>query len=77
MAKQNVHTTPHPNGGWQNIRANASRASSISETKAEAVALGRQIAINNKCEHVIHNADGKIGNTNSYGNDPCPPKDTK
>lgn len=28
-------------------------------------------------EHVIHNSNGRISEKNSYGNDPCPPKDKK
>ncbi len=28
-------------------------------------------------EEVIHGRDGKIQNKNSFGNDPCPPKDRK
>ena len=28
-------------------------------------------------ELIPHGMDGKIQNPNSYGNDPCPPRDTK
>lgn len=70
----NVHTTPHDSGGWANKRDGASRASSTHDTKAEAVAAGRQIAKNAGVEHLIHNKDGKIAERNSYGNDPHPPK---
>ncbi|NTU74289.1 DUF2188 domain-containing protein [Candidatus Roizmanbacteria bacterium] len=35
------------------------------------------IAKTQKTELVIHNQDGKISNKNSFGNDPCPPKDKK
>jgi len=43
--------------------------------------LARQNAVpvakTNKSEVVIHGRDGKIRDKDSYGNDPCPPKDRK
>ena len=75
--KPNVHTTPHSNGGWQNITEGKSKPSKIFDTKAEAVPAGKSIAENNNVEHVIHGKNGKIQNPNSYGNDPNPPKDKK
>jgi hypothetical protein len=35
------------------------------------------IARNQKSDTKIHGVDGKIRAGNSYGNDPCPPKDKK
>ncbi|MBO7345732.1 MAG: DUF2188 domain-containing protein, partial [Clostridia bacterium] len=35
------------------------------------------ISKNQHSEMVIHGKDGKIQYSNSYGNDPCPPKDKK
>jgi transcriptional regulator with XRE-family HTH domain len=70
----NVHTAPRESGGWANQREGASRASSTHDTKAQAVAAGRQIAKNAGVEHLIHNKDGKIAERNSYGRDPHPPK---
>jgi hypothetical protein len=35
------------------------------------VKAGRDLARSRKTEHVIHNLDGKIGERNSYGNDPA------
>jgi len=35
------------------------------------------IAKQNKSELVIHGEDGKFRDKDSYGNDPCPPKDRK
>jgi hypothetical protein len=40
------------------------------DTKAAAVAAGRDEARRRRTEHVIHNEDGTIGERNSYGNDP-------
>ena len=55
-------------------REGGTRASNHAETKVEAVKLGKELAKNSGTEHVIHNKDGKIGEKNSYGNDPFPPK---
>ena len=46
-------------------------------TKEVAEATGREIARRLKVEHTIHNEDGEIGEKNSYGNDPNPPKDKR
>ncbi|MEA2358522.1 MAG: hypothetical protein QOI62_1782 [Solirubrobacteraceae bacterium] len=42
--------------------------------KAEAPATGRQMARDRRVEHLIHNLDGTIGERNSYGDDPYPPR---
>ncbi len=38
---------------------------------------GRNLAKKEGAELIPHGKDGKIQNPNSYGNDSCPPKDTK
>jgi hypothetical protein len=68
-AKPAVHTVHH-GGGWANKRAGSDRVSKVFKTKAEAQAAGRLTAMRDKVEHIIHKADGKIGERNSYGNDP-------
>jgi len=52
----------------------ASRPAKVYDTKAQAQAAGRQTAINNKAEHIVHNHNGQIASRNSYGGDPYPPK---
>lgn len=75
MGSKNIHTTYNKAAGnWRNIREDASRPSKVYNTKAEAQADGRQIAINQKSEHFIYNQDGKICQRNSYGNDDFPPQ---
>lgn len=44
-------------------------------TQAEAIAAGRQVAMNQQTELVIHRENGQIRDSESYGNDPCPPLD--
>ena len=70
-----VHTVPAPDGatGWWNKRNG--RVLSRHDTKEVAVAAGREIARRLKVEHTIHREDGVITEANSYGNDPCPPRD--
>jgi hypothetical protein len=64
-----IHTVHRPNG-WGNIKAGGSRPAKIYPTKADAQTAGRQTAINQQAEHIIHNLDGKISAKNSYGDDP-------
>ncbi|WP_166879131.1 DUF2188 domain-containing protein [Salinibacterium sp. ZJ450] len=73
MSNKNVETY-FEDGTWKNRITGNSRASNTAPTKAEAQAKGRQMAIDRSTEHVIKNMDGQIGNRNSYGNDPHPPK---
>lgn len=71
---KNQHITPHKDGGWQVKGEGNTRATVRTETQDEAITIGRDIAIKNKSELVIHGRDGRIREKNSYGNDPFPPK---
>ncbi len=72
--KPPVHTTPNPQGkGWVNQQGG--EIISKHRTKENAIERGRQEAIRDQTEHRIHNLDGKIKRSNSYGPDPNPPKD--
>ena len=73
---KNQHIVPHPNG-WAVKGAGNSRATSVHKTQKDAIAAGREIAIKQKSENVIHGRNGRIRDKDSYGNDPCPPRDTK
>jgi hypothetical protein len=72
MARGWIHTV-HRDGRWYNEVEEGERASSSHDKRVDAVARGRELAINAKTEHVIHNVDGTISERNSYGNDPYPP----
>ena len=76
MSKRDYHVVPHANG-WAVKKEGGTRASSVHETKKEALSAGKNLAKEAKTELVIHNSDGAISNSNSFGNDPCPPKDRK
>lgn len=73
---KNYSVGPHDDG-WQVKRDGADRASSVHDKKADAIDAGRDLAKQSGGELRIKGADGKIQNSNSYGNDPCPPRDTK
>lgn len=78
MPRKSVHVIPNNNqGGWNVKKSDAQRASLHTETKAEAVKMGRVISQRSGSELVIHGRDGKIQRSDSYGNDPCPPKDQR
>ncbi len=77
MSREEHHIVPNKNGGWDVKRNDADRASVHTDTKQEAIGKGRAISRNQATELVIHNKDGKISNSDSHGNDPCPPRDRK
>ena len=77
MARKERHVVKNPDGGWDVKKPHSERASSHTDTKAEAVDHAREICINENAECVIHGMDGKIQNSNSYGRDTCPTKDKK
>ncbi|HQJ33086.1 MAG TPA: DUF2188 domain-containing protein [Anaerolineaceae bacterium] len=77
MARNEHHVLHNPNGGWDVKRNDSHRVSVHTETKASAVKKGRQISHNQGTELIVHGIDGKIQNSDSHGNDPCPPKDTE
>lgn len=77
MTNQQHHVLPNTKGGWDIKRSGAKRASVHADTKAAAVKAGRKISRNQRTELVIHGKDYKIQQSDSHGNDPCPPKDKK
>lgn len=76
MVKQNQHVVPH-SGDWGVRGAGNGRLTSIYDTQSEAINAAREIAINQRSEVVIHGRDGRIRDSDSYGNDPMPPKDRR
>lgn len=72
MAK-NQHVVPYE-GKWAVRGEGNERSTSIHDTQAEAIDAAREIAKNQRSELVIHRADGRIRNRDSYGSDPLPPR---
>lgn len=72
----NQHVVPNGNI-WQVKSERSTRATKNFNTQREAIDFARDIARNQKSELVIHRKNGQIRDKDSYGNDPCPPKDKK
>ncbi len=64
-------------GGWDAKRPHAKRVSKHFETKKETLDWSRNFAKKEGLEMIPHRKDSQIQNPNSYGNDPCPPRDKK
>lgn len=77
MAKdKDYHVVPHA-GGWAVKRENAERAASVHRTQGDAIDAGKDLARSTGGELRIHGRDGKIRDSDSYGNDPMLPRDRK
>ena len=75
--KNNIHVTYRKAADeWQVKTEGKSKAAGLYDTKAEALAAGRQIAKNNEVELVIHDRHNIIRDKDSFGNDPSSIKDT-
>ncbi|PWE00008.1 DUF2188 domain-containing protein [Marinilabilia rubra] len=70
---RNVHVVPNEKG-WAVKKEKSQRASRVVKTQGEAIEIGKNYAKEQSSELIIHGKDGKIRDTNSYGNDPFPPK---
>jgi len=72
---KDVTVGPHKGSdGWAVTRQGNDRASRVTETKKEAVKIGREYARQEHSELVIKGADGRIQSRDSHGHDPNPPK---
>lgn len=74
--KKDIHVVPHANG-WATQKEGAQRAGVVTDTQKAAIEKAREQARREQVEVVIHRKDGTIRDSDSYGNDPCPPKDRK
>lgn len=75
MAKP-IHVVPA--GSWWNVtRQGSDTPISRHRTQGTAIDTGRGIAQDRGTELVIHRPNGQIRDKDSYGNDPCPPRDKK
>jgi hypothetical protein len=76
MTKKDIHVVPHGNG-WATRKEGAARVGHTAPTQKDAYDQARAQAKRERVEVVIHRPDGSIRNSNSFGNDPNPPKDTR
>ncbi len=73
---KNQHVVTHPDG-WAVVGEGNKRATKVTNTQAEATTVAEGIARNQQSDTKVHGRNGRIRAGNSYGNDPCPPKDKK
>lgn len=76
MAKKNIHVVPNGKG-WAVKPEGAEKPLSNHWTQQAAAQAGRKVAKQNQSELVIHRPNGQIRDKDSYGNDSCPPRDSK
>jgi hypothetical protein len=69
MAKKNVHVVPNDGQWGVKIEGNEKMSRNF-ETQKEASVYGKQRAIENSGELLIHAKNGQIREKNSFGNDP-------
>jgi ferredoxin-thioredoxin reductase catalytic subunit len=72
--KPNIWITPHGDD-WAVKREGVKRSIVITDTKQEAEKIGHALGKKDRVEVITQRADGRIQSKDSYGNDPCPPKD--
>ena len=78
MPKKNIHTVYNKERKiWETKLEGQKKPLASSRTKVNAQAKSIKEARKRKVEHIIHNMDGKISDSDSYGNDPFPPKDKR
>ena len=75
--KRDVHVVPHRDGGWATRKEGAERVGSRHPTQQSAYDRAREQAIRERVEVVTHRPDGRIPDSDSFGNDPNPPRDRK
>jgi hypothetical protein len=62
---------PRDSGRWAAQRSGSSRAASVSDSKADAIAEARRLAQQYPLSQVrIRNADGRVEREYTYGQDP-------
>ena len=74
--KRDIHVVRH-NDGWATKKEGAQRVGVTTDTQKQAIEKARAQAKREHAEVVIHGRDNKIRDSDSYGNDPHPPKDKK
>jgi len=76
MRKRNIHTVYNSKRKmWETKLEKQSTPIKSAHTKEQAEKNSIREAKQRQVEHVIHNRNGKISDKDSYGPDPCPPKD--
>jgi hypothetical protein len=77
MSRDSYHVVSRPDGKWSVRKTGEGRASRGFVTQSDAVAFARSVARNTCSEMIVHGRDGRIRESNTYGKDPCPPRDRR
>lgn len=77
MANKDYHVVPKQGGGWTVRQSGSKSTLGNFRTQADASRVGRACAQMSRSELVIHRPNGQIRQKDSYGNDPCPPRDKR
>jgi len=72
--RRNQHVVP-VDGEWGVRAQGGQRLTSIHDTQSDAINAARGIAQNQHSELFIHGRNGQIRDRDSFGSDPCPPRD--
>ena len=72
----NYYVVRH-NGHWAVRREGAERVSSEHRTQGAAIERGRDLAREQEGELRIQGRNSQFRDSDSYGSDPCPPRDRK
>jgi uncharacterized protein YdaT len=76
MTKKDIYVVPHKDG-WATKKEGSQRVGVTTDTQMQAIERARGQAKREHVEVVIHGRNNKIRDSDSYGNDPNPPKDKK
>jgi len=74
---KNQWVSPRDKGKWGVHGEGNQRDTKIFDRKSDAVEYAKEIAKNQRSELIVQKRDGVIHSKDSYGNDPCPPRDTE
>lgn len=73
---KNQWVSPRDNG-WAVHGEGNQRDTKIFDTQKQAWDAAKNIAKNQGSEVIVQGKNGQIRSKDSYGNDPCPPRDTE
>lgn len=74
---KNQWVSPRDDKKWGVHGEGSKRDTKIFDKKVDAVKYAKGIAKNQQSELIVQKRDGVIQSKDSYGKDPCPPKDTE
>lgn len=74
MSKKKSYEVAPDGGRWKVKKHGNQKASKTFDTQKQAIDYGKKRAKQDKTELQIKNRKGQIRDSNSYGNDPYPPK---